>query len=134
MVKMESVLTILESKTVKTFPHGIVKTYEFYTRSEGYKIAGSCAIWTQEVFGYRFFVDGSSHGKFSTNKEEMKSLYDNLGKMNKAQYKDMTGQENSQDDLDRVNCPHAGEIGHKNCGWCWECGTPAFLCTCTRTV
>lgn len=28
-----------------------------------------------------------------------------------------TGREPVLDDLDRVNCPHAGEAGHFSCGW-----------------
>ena len=71
----QSVLTILESKTVKSLPHGIVRTYEFYTRSEGYKMAGSCATWTKQVFGYRFFMDGSSFGSFGEDKEKFSNLY-----------------------------------------------------------
>jgi len=54
--------------------------------------------------------------------------------MTEETFEKMTGYKPIQDDLERVNCNHAGEIGHKNCGWCLKCNTPAFSCTCTRRV
>jgi hypothetical protein len=32
------------------------------------------------------------------------------------------------DDMERVNCEHAGCFGHQQCGWCEECNKPRFLC------
>lgn len=32
------------------------------------------------------------------------------------------------DDLDRCNCPDAGELGHWNCGWCAIADLPVFCC------
>ena len=32
------------------------------------------------------------------------------------------------DDLDRCNCEKAGEIRHKDCGWCIMCDQPVFEC------
>ncbi len=32
-----------------------------------------------------------------------------------------------QDDLERSNCPKAGEIGHFQCGWDEEFDLPVFL-------
>lgn len=32
------------------------------------------------------------------------------------------------DDLERVNCPRAGEIGHSHCGWCLLDDKPRFIC------
>lgn len=130
----QSVLTILETKTVKTFPHGIIRTFEFYHRSEGYKMSGSCATWTREVWGWRFFSEGSSFGEFGSDKDKFKSAFDSKGKMTAVMYESITGDKPIQDDLERVNCPNAGEIGHSNCGWCFKCNTPAFSCTCTRRV
>jgi hypothetical protein len=74
----QSIYTILESG-IYTNPHGIQFKTELYHRSEGYKLAGSCAIWTNEVWGYKFFEhDGSTTGKFSSNKEEIINHWQNL--------------------------------------------------------
>lgn len=32
-----------------------------------------------------------------------------------------------QDDLERCNCPQAGELGHYQCGWDAEYDLPIFL-------
>ena len=37
-----------------------------------------------------------------------------------------------QDDLSRVNCEHAGEVGHRNCGWCSKCDRAKFACVCPQ--
>lgn len=37
-----------------------------------------------------------------------------------------TGREPEQDDLDRANCPKAGEIGHFCCGWNRTLNKPQF--------
>lgn len=39
-----------------------------------------------------------------------------------------TGRMPAYDDLDRVNCRHAGDTGHKNCGWCEKHNGPAYEC------
>jgi len=46
------------------------------------------------------------------------------------QFKKIMGREPIEDDLDRVNCLHPGELGHHYCGWCTECNRPKFACTC----
>lgn len=33
-----------------------------------------------------------------------------------------------QDDLERAFCDRVGEPGHSQCGWCFECGKPFFMC------
>jgi hypothetical protein len=38
------------------------------------------------------------------------------------------GREPVQDDLERCNCPEAGEPGHWGCGWCEQCDKPRFVC------
>lgn len=44
---------------------------ELYHRTEGYKPAGSCAIWTKEVWGYRIFQhDGTITGRMFLTKDE----------------------------------------------------------------
>ena len=45
-----------------------------------------------------------------------------------------TGQEPVQDDLARVNCERAGEIGHMDCGWCTFHNKPHFMCGCRVRV
>ena len=39
-----------------------------------------------------------------------------------------TGRAPEQDDLDRANCPDAGQPGHWQCGIC-EHNKPAFMCS-----
>lgn len=38
------------------------------------------------------------------------------------------GREPEGDELDRVNCAQAGEPGHRQCGWCFTCDCPRFMC------
>lgn len=40
-----------------------------------------------------------------------------LNQMSAADFKQKVGRLPVDDDLDRVNCEHAGEIGHEFCGW-----------------
>lgn len=44
------------------------------------------------------------------------------------QFYEAVGRYPRDDDLDRVNCPKEGELGHQACGWCPECNKPWFLC------
>lgn len=44
-----------------------------------------------------------------------------------------TGRAPVQDDLERSNCPHAGELGHAYCGWCSLHDLPKFSCGCPPT-
>lgn len=50
--------------------------------------------------------------------------------MNAEQFEKITGTAPIQDDLERANCPHAGDIGHSQCGICERCNKPRFLCLC----
>lgn len=47
-----------------------------------------------------------------------------------AQYREMTGHDPEQDDLERLNCEQAGKAGHSQCGYCPEHHKPRFLCMC----
>lgn len=38
-----------------------------------------------------------------------------------------TGRAPIQDDLERSNCPKAGELGHHFCGWNQEKNLPRFM-------
>lgn len=50
--------------------------------------------------------------------------------MSKLMFRIRTGRWPKQDDLERVNCKQAGEIGHGNCGWCNEHRAPMYQCMC----
>jgi len=50
--------------------------------------------------------------------------------MTAKEFKEKTGMEPVNDDLDRVNCPDAGKLGHWQCGWCKEHDKPYFMCGC----
>ena len=41
-----------------------------------------------------------------------------------------TGRWPTDDDLERVNCRKAGQVGHLSCGWCFKCDGPCFHCPC----
>lgn len=41
-----------------------------------------------------------------------------------------TGSRPIRDDLERANCPQAGQPGHLYCGWCERHDKPRFLCGC----
>ena len=49
--------------------------------------------------------------------------------MNAEEFKQKTGCAPEDDDLERVNCPKAGQTGHLNCGWCDKHDHPVFECT-----
>lgn len=44
------------------------------------------------------------------------------------QFKAATGREPEQDDLERCNCPKAGQMGHWQCGWNEGRNLPQFMC------
>lgn len=41
-----------------------------------------------------------------------------------------TGQKPVEDDLERANCLKAGDVGHRHCGWCYDCNAPVTICKC----
>jgi hypothetical protein len=43
------------------------------------------------------------------------------------QFVQATGREPEMDDLDRCNCPLAGQLGHWFCGWDAEANLPVFM-------
>lgn len=47
--------------------------------------------------------------------------------MNAEQFKEATGSEPINDDLERANCPLAGRLGHSDCGVCQH-GRPVLTC------
>jgi len=38
------------------------------------------------------------------------------------------GRPPENDDMERVNCTRAGELGHYHCGWCYLCNKPRYMC------
>lgn len=50
--------------------------------------------------------------------------------MDAAEYERRTGAPPENDDLDRVNCPTVGVLGHWACGWCVTHAQPEFRCMC----
>jgi hypothetical protein len=60
-------------------PHNISFKIELYHRTQGYKPAGSCAIWGNELWGYTlYYDDGTTGGRNTSNKEEIFKRYDEL--------------------------------------------------------
>ena len=47
-------------------------------------------------------------------------------KITVEKFRQATGREPTDDDLERCNCALAGEIGHLSCGWNEEQGRPQF--------
>ncbi len=45
----------------------------------------------------------------------------------KAIFKAATGFDPVNDDLERCNCPHAGELTHSCCGWHKSMNLPQFM-------
>ena len=43
------------------------------------------------------------------------------------QFKKATGYAPRDDDLERCNCPKAGQLGHTLCGWSDTMGMPSFI-------
>jgi hypothetical protein len=50
--------------------------------------------------------------------------------MNIQEFEQKTGRAPEHDDLDRVNCLKAGQLGHYHCGWCDNHDGPIFECGC----
>lgn len=46
--------------------------------------------------------------------------------MTEEEFIQKVGRAPTQDDLERVNCPLAGRIGHQNCGWNFKHNCPMF--------
>ena len=67
-----SIRTVLEKGIHTNLSTGLQRNAELYHRSPGYKPAGSCAIYTNEVWGYAIYQeDGTITGKNSSNKQEI---------------------------------------------------------------
>lgn len=42
-------------------------------------------------------------------------------------YIEATGELPQDDDLERSNCPKAGQVGHEMCGWNYAANLPCFM-------
>lgn len=51
-------------------------------------------------------------------------------KITKRVFKGAVGRDPVDDELEKCNCPRAGEIGHLTCGWCYDCNLPMSMCRC----
>ena len=50
--------------------------------------------------------------------------------MTAKEFEEKLGYPPEDDDLERVNCIHAGEPTHMSCGWCSKHDRPRFICGC----
>lgn len=50
------------------------------------------------------------------------------------QFEAAVGHAPDQDDLERCNCPKAGEIGHIHCGWDHKRNLPEFIAVAHRLM
>lgn len=57
-----------------------------------------------------------------------------MPKYTAQQFEEMTGKMPVQDDLERLNCDRAGELGHFHCGHCPEHNKPRFWCGCWQNT
>jgi hypothetical protein len=53
-----------------------------------------------------------------------------MKKITSEEFTKRFGREPVMDDLNRVNCPEAGDPGHYQCGVCEEHDKPRFMCGC----
>ena len=51
-----------------------------------------------------------------------------MKKITAEEFEAIAGRPPENDDLERVNCPKAGELLHMYCGYCATCGKPRILC------
>ena len=51
--------------------------------------------------------------------------------ISKFKFRRAVGEWPIYDDMERVNCPKAGEDGHRQCGWCEEHNKPRMMCGCS---
>lgn len=51
-----------------------------------------------------------------------------MTEINEAEFERRFGYAPKNDDLERVNCEHAGDAGHYFCGVCIRCDKPRMIC------
>lgn len=50
--------------------------------------------------------------------------------LSRGEYAELFGHEPREDELQRVVCPKAGQLGHWACGVCLQHASPRFMCGC----
>lgn len=76
----------------------------------------------------RFSPQNKNWDVMGKNGNIFKSVFH--GEITEQKFLEIFGVSPIEDDLQRVNCEHAGEIGHSHCGICLECKFPNFCCQC----
>lgn len=56
----------------------------------------------------------------------LKLIRSNIMQITEEYFYKATGRQPKEDDMERVNCPKAGESGHNNCGWNYVYNCPAY--------
>ncbi len=64
------------------------------------------------------------------SKNQLKVAKDGV-RITRQMFQRSTGNLPQQDDLERCNCPKAGQSGHDSCGWCEVHNGPMFTCLCS---
>ncbi len=49
-------------------------------------------------------------------------------KITEQKFKEATGFDAENDDIERCNCNQAGTFAHEYCGWCSVCDKPIMIC------
>ena len=84
------------------------------------------AFLSQMVPGWEFLVVGEGDAISVNVMPELP--------MTEATFTELVERAPVQDDLDRVNCPTIGGLGHALCGWCLVHYGPRFQCGCVPGV
>lgn len=63
-----------------------------------------------------------------TSKPKISEQFEGLKMISADEFELLCGRKPEQDDLERVNCPDAGRLGHQQCGWCTAHACPVFEC------
>jgi hypothetical protein len=69
-------------------------------------------------------------GNLVADKSYPQKVADRLRGISVEKFIEAVGHPPEEDDLERCNCPKAGQVMHWQCGWCPEHDKPRFLCGC----
>ncbi len=72
-------------KGIYTSPHNIQSNIELYHRTQGYTLAGSCARWTNEIWGVKiyYYSEGTTGGKQFLTEIEAVEYFEKLNSTKK---------------------------------------------------
>ncbi len=94
--------------------------------------AGWWVMLCARIFGKRETVRGSVSGGEAIAYIWMGRMYiAKIVDMDAQKFAAKVGRKPTDDDLERVNCDKAGQVGHLSCGWCQKCDGPCFHCPCS---